>query len=122
MIKGIGTDIVEITRIKKIVDKNSRFLSRNFTKAENDYFNTKKKPYESIAGNFAAKEAISKALGTGFSGFGLLDIEVTRNNKGAPTVTLYNKALDIKKSNNISQILVTISHCEKYAVAFATAE
>lgn len=122
MIAGIGTDIIEIERIKQAVTQNPKFISRNFTIKEQDYFNTRKNSYETIAGNFAAKEAVSKALGTGFREFELTDIEITRNTLGAPIVSLYGRAKQIASEKNIKNILVSISHCKEYAVAYCVSE
>ncbi len=122
MIAGIGTDIIEIERIKKTIMQNPRFIIKNFTINEQEYFQQRKKTYETIAGNFAAKEAISKALGTGFRGFGLIDIEVTRNELGAPIVALHGTAKQIASKKNINKIWVSISHCKEYATAYSIVE
>ena len=66
MIKGIGNDILEIDRIKSAIEKNSRFLTKIYTKSELDYYQAKGEKIETLAGMFCAKEAVSKALGTGF--------------------------------------------------------
>ena len=122
MIAGIGTDIIEIERVNKAVLKTPSFVTKSFTIKEQDYFKLRKNAPESIAGNFAAKEAVSKALGTGFNGFGLIDIEILRDEKGRPIVFLYGKAEQIKKQKNIGNIWVSISHCKAYATAYAVAE
>ena len=69
MIIGIGTDIIEINRIRKAVDKTNGFVEKVFTNKEIEMFKEKNMRYEVIAGNFAAKEAISKSFGTGIRGF-----------------------------------------------------
>lgn len=122
MIVGVGTDIIEIGRISKAVSRNKRFILKNFTVKEQVYFEKQSYRAESIAGNFAAKEAVSKALGTGFKGFGLKDIEVLRNEQGGPVVFLYGKAKQISMNHNIDHIWVSISHCKAYATAVAVAE
>lgn len=122
MIVGIGNDIIEIQRIQRVVETNPRFLLKNFTSKEQTYFKKRNYSYESIAGNFAAKEAVSKALGTGFSGFGAIDIEITRNKKGGPVVFLHGKAKEIAKEKGITTIWVSISHCKVYATAYSIAE
>lgn len=122
MIVGIGNDIIEISRIKNAIEYTPRFLAKNFTDKELEYFNTKKHISQSVAGNFAAKEAVSKALGTGFRKFGLLDIEVLRDEKGRPVVYLYGEAENIRKQKSIDCIWVTISHCKEYATSSAIAE
>ena len=89
-ILGIGIDIIEIDRIEKVLKRTPRFLERNFTEKEIEYFKENNFRSESIAGNFAAKEAISKAIGTGIRGFNLKDIEVLRDHLGKPIVNKYN--------------------------------
>ena len=121
MIIGIGTDIIEIDRIEKVILRTSSFIQKSFTSNEIEYFKLKGLKGNVIAGNFAAKEAISKALGTGFRGFGLQDIEVLRDELGKPVVNLSHKIyelLDIKKFN----IHVSISHSKENAIAYAVME
>jgi len=121
MIIGIGTDIIEINRIEKVMMRTSSFLEKSFTYNEIEYFKLKGFKGNVIAGNFAAKEAISKALGTGFRGFGLKDIEVLRDELGKPVVNLsykIYKLLDIKEFN----MHVSISHSKENAIAYAVME
>lgn len=119
MIHGIGTDIVEIVRVKKALEVQS-FL-KNFSQAEQRLFH-KKKPEETAAGHFAAKEAVAKALGTGFSGFGPEHIEILRNAVGKPYAVLHGEAQNIAENLGICKMHVSISHCKDYATAFALAE
>ena len=121
MIIGIGTDIIEIERIEKVINRTNSFIERSFTTNEIEYFKTKGLKGNVIAGNFAAKEAISKAIGTGFRGFGLRDIEVLRDDLGKPIVNLSDKIyeiLDVRKFN----IHVSISHSRGNAIAYAVME
>ena len=121
MIIGIGTDIIEIHRIEKIMMRTSSFIEKSFTNNEIEYFKSKGLKGNVIAGNFAAKEAISKAIGTGFRGFGLKDIEVLRDDLGKPVVNLSCKIyelLEIKEFN----IHVSISHSKENAIAYAVVE
>ena len=120
-ILDIGVDIVEIGRIKDAINKNDRFLYKLFTEKEIDYFKSKNFRVETIAGNFAAKEAISKAIGTGIRKFNFSDIEVLRNDLGKPIVKTYNNLNQICIDFNVLEIKVSISHSEKYAVANAIA-
>lgn len=115
MIKGIGTDIIEINRIIKTINKQS-FLDRIFTKEEQKLYHGVNP--QTLAGNFAAKEAVAKALGTGFAGCSPVEIEILRNDKGKPYVNLYGSAKDILSSMG-GQIYVSISHSKENAVAFA---
>ena len=120
MIIGIGTDIIEIDRIEKAINKNNGFLNKVFTANEINMFKERNMRAEVIAGNFAAKEAISKAIGTGFRGFSLIDIEVLRNELGKPIVYLsknMDSIIDIGYKLNVS-----ISHNKTSAIAFAILE
>lgn len=124
-IKGIGTDIIEIDRIKKADLRNSKFALRIFTKKELEYYN--KKTYESMAGGFAAKEAVSKAIGTGFRGFNFKDVEVLRDTLGRPYVILTKSAEKILKDKfNLNDkdytIHISISHNNSMAIAYALIE
>ena len=118
-ILGIGVDIVEIDRIKDAIDKNDKFLDRLFTDKEIEYFKSKNLKIETIAGNFSAKEAISKSIGTGVRNFKFRDIEVVRDSLGKPIVKTYNNLEKICIDYNVLEIKVSISHSEKYAVANA---
>ena len=116
-ILGLGIDIIEIDRIEKVMERTPRFLERNFTEKEIEYFKANNLRSESIAGNFAAKEAISKAIGTGIRGFNLKDIEILRDDLGKPIVNTYNNLNDICIKYSVKEIKVSISHSENYAVA-----
>ena len=118
-ILDIGIDIIEIERIKEAINNNPRFLNKIFTDDEVKYFESIGFKPESIAGNFAAKEAISKAIGTGIRDFNFKDIEVLRNELGKPIVKTYNNLQQICIDYNVLEIKVSISHCKEYAVANA---
>lgn len=120
MILGIGTDIIEIDRIQKAVEKNSNFLNKIFTEKEIKMFKSKNMRYEVIAGNFAGKEAVSKALGTGIRGFALKDIEILRDDLGKPVVMINE---NIKKIiGREHKISISISHNNKDAISFVILE
>ena len=120
-ILDIGVDIIEIYRIKELLEKKPRFLERTFTDKEIEYFKNKGLKAETVAGNFAAKEAISKSIGTGIRKFNLRDIEVLRDELGKPIVKTYNNFKQICIDYNVSEIKVSISHCKDYAIANAIA-
>ncbi|WP_058486264.1 holo-ACP synthase [Defluviitalea phaphyphila] len=122
MIIGIGTDIIEIKRIEEAIKKNSRFIKKCFTEKERILFKEKKNKIQTIAATFAAKEAVAKALGTGFRNFEFYDIEILRDKKGKPLVFLYRNAKEILKKFKRPQVLVSISHCKDYAIAYAVIE
>jgi holo-[acyl-carrier protein] synthase len=122
LIIGIGTDIVEISRIEKALSRHSSFIERIFSEEEIEYFSSKKLGPEFIAGRFAVKEAVSKALGTGFRGFTLKDICIKRTSLGKPTVILKKKAKFIAEKYGDYKIHISISHERNNAVAFAIME
>ncbi len=116
-ILGLGNDIIEVERIRQAAQEE-RFLARLFTEKERTYCLKHKDPAERIAGRFAAKEAIVKALGCG--GFGenisWLDIEILNDEKGKPEVFFSEVA---KKRFGNPSIMLSISHCESFATAVA---
>ncbi len=118
MISGIGTDIIEIGRIEKAISDTS-FCARFFSKAENEYFLEKNNNPQTIAGNFAAKEAFAKALGLGFRKMALADIEVLRDSLGKPYICISGSA---KKLLGDRRVHVSISHSRKYATAYVVIE
>ena len=120
MIIGIGTDIIEIDRIEKAINNNKNFLSKIFTDNEIELFRKRNMRIEVIAGNFAVKEAISKAIGTGIRGFSLIDIEVLRDDLGKPIAYLNNNVEKI--INKKYKLNVSISHNKTSAVAFVILE
>jgi len=119
MIKGIGIDIVEIERIRKAVDKNP-LIERFFTEAEAADFCGRQR-HVHVAGKYAAKEAVAKALGTGLSGFKWKDIEILKDDKGKPYVKLKGKAYRTAREKGVDKVHVSISHSRDYAVAQAIA-
>lgn len=118
MIIGIGTDLIEIDRVRKACEKEA-FLVRYFSKKEIELFQN---DYTKMAGNFAVKEAVSKVLGTGFLNFSPYDIEVLRDTLGKPYVNLYKNALDRSKQLYIKNLLVTISNTKEHVIAVAIGE
>lgn len=125
MIIRTGIDIIGVVRIQKAA-QNSRFLPRILTQNERTYVESKLReengkktlPYETIAGLFAAKEAVSKALGTGLlKGIGFADIQIDHEN-GAPFVVLSQKALKRLAKNH--SVAVSIAHDGGFAIANAT--
>lgn len=121
MIYGTGTDIVEIKRIEKALKKES-FVNKCFTENEIIYLKSKNFSPETAAGIFAAKEAVSKALGTGFRGFMPQDLEILHTENMKPYVNLLPKAEKIAVDLDVNNIHISISHCKDYALAFAVAE
>lgn len=121
MILGIGTDIIEIERINRAINNTPMFLEKIFTKRELEELNRSTLRVESVAGNFAVKEAVSKAVGTGMRGFTFTDIEVFRDELGKPIVQVSDKIKDIIKVDNYI-FNVSISHNRTCAIAFVILE
>ena len=112
---SVGIDMVEIKRIKKSCS-NPRFLNKILGNQEYEQLKERNFPLQSIAANFCAKEAFSKALGTGIRNFSLCDVEILRNELGEPYIILNGKAKDIAKINNL-EFRVSITHTKEYACA-----
>lgn len=121
MIYGIGTDIIEIERIHNALNRNLKLLDKMFSEDELNVLKVKKYKPESVAGNFSAKEAVVKAVGTGLRGFSLKDVQILRDDMNKPIVVANGKFKDFCKKNNISEIMVSISHSKHYATATAIA-
>lgn len=121
MIQGIGVDIIEIQRIQSSIEEfGETFLRKIFTDAEIMYCRSRKNPAQHFAARFAAKEAVSKALATGWSGeFEWKNVEVTNELSGKPKVSLYGNTADALKD---SRVYVSLSHSESSVVAFAVIE
>ena len=121
MIRGIGVDIIEIARIRKTVEESgSRFLDRIFTAHEIAYCTSRKNSHQHFAARFAAKEAVSKALATGWdASFRWRDVEVRNDAGGKPHVTLHGKVRDTLAG---SQVHLSLSHSNSHVVALALIE
>ena len=122
MIFGIGTDMVEISRIQKAIEKNPRFLQKVYTEKEIAYCQRKRNPWQSFAARFAAKEAVSKAMGTGLGKIGLTDIEVLNQSSGQPQVILHGAAQVFAAERGFVRVHISLSHSEAYAIATAIIE
>ena len=124
MIIGTGLDIVHVPRIKSAVERfGDRFLNRAFCPDEIDLCLRKRVPYTCLAGRFAAKEALVKALGTGFRfGITLKQVCVRRLPGGAPELSLTDKALETARGLGVRRMHVSISHEMENAVAMVILE
>lgn len=123
MIVGLGTDIIEITRIGQMIERHGElFLQRVYTESEIRYCQQRKECMQHYAARWAAKEAVMKTLGTGFAkGIGWQDVEVVNLKNGQPEIRLSGGAKEFAAQRGIDQILITISHCRAYATATAVA-
>jgi holo-[acyl-carrier protein] synthase len=124
MVVGIGTDLIEITRIAKSIDRfGERFLRRVFTPREIAYCQTKKNAAESFAARFAAKEAGAKALGTGIShGIGWLELEVAREPSGKPRLELTGRAAEWAAKLGVGKTALSLTHNRDVALAVVVME
>jgi len=121
MIKGIGVDLVEVERLRGVFLRwGQSFTERVFTKLEISYCSSKVNPVPHYAARFAAKEAVAKALATGWSGaFRWKDVEISNDEAGKPSVLLYGGVKELLKGSNV---LISISHTETIVVASAIIE
>jgi holo-[acyl-carrier protein] synthase len=122
-IYGIGTDIVECLRIAQMIERHGElFITRVYTEHEIEYCQSRKQATQHFAGRWAAKEAVLKALGTGWRrGISWRDVEIRNERSGSPTVALRGGARDYMEQQKISEVLVSISHCRTHATAHAVA-
>lgn len=116
MIYGIGIDIVEVKRIGFFLETERR-MKKIFTDNEVMYIKNKNMNLQSAAGIWAAKEAFSKALGTGVVGFSMKDVEIISKENTRPYIKLYDKAYKLYESRDCKKIFLSISHEKEYAVA-----
>ena len=120
---GIGIDIIECARIgQMLVRHGERFTNHVFTEEEFQYCSGKKIGEQHFAGRWAAKEAVLKALGTGWvAGISWTDAEVVIQTGGKPTIRLHRGAAQKATELGMTEVLISISHCKAYATATAIA-
>ncbi|MBI3195371.1 MAG: holo-ACP synthase [Ignavibacteriae bacterium] len=121
MISGIGIDVVEIQRVNEMIQRyGNRFIKKIFTESEIEYALSKASSPHHFAGRFAVKEAVSKAISTGWSGgFRWKDVEVTNDDSGKPSVQLHGHVKELLQG---STVFVSISHSENVIAAVAIIE
>jgi holo-[acyl-carrier protein] synthase len=124
VILGIGTDIVEVARIRASYERfGERFLRRILRPSEIAYCLSHKIPAPHVAGRFAAKEAISKAFGTGIgSQLGWQDIEILRKDSGEPVVLLHDAGAKLLQERGATKVHISLSHTQEHATAVAIVE
>ncbi len=110
----LGQTLLKYPELKRRLSRQAFLKKKVYTEKEIEHIEKKKHPYSSYAGRFAAKEAVSKAFGTGVHGFSLSDIEILNDELGKPYVTLYNA---IKEKAQGLTIQISISHSREYAVS-----
>ena len=123
LIVSVGTDIVEVLRIGQMIERHGEvFLNRVYTDDEIRYCQQRKEYTQHYAGRWAAKEAVMKTLGTGWSrGVGWRDIEICSSRTGAPSIVLRGAAREVAEQAGICDVLISISHCRAFATATAIA-
>jgi holo-[acyl-carrier protein] synthase len=123
-ILGIGTDVIECLRIAQMIERHGElFIQRVYTEHEIAYCATKKAATQHYAGRWAAKEAVLKALGTGWvQGISWRDVEVRNRTGGGPTIVLRGGARDVYESLGAAKMHISISHCRSHAIAMAICE
>ncbi|WP_461451728.1 holo-ACP synthase [Mucilaginibacter sp.] len=123
MIAGLGTDLIEVERIKEKISKESGLRELLFSANEITYCESKKTKFESYAARFAAKEAFFKALGTGWlEGTAFNEIEIIHDINGKPELTFLGDTSQIIKAMGFSNILVSLSHIKTMASAVVIIE
>ncbi len=124
MIFGIGTDIIEVSRMEKHLENNSALMKKLYTESEQKYCSKGKiTQYQCFAARFAAKEAFFKALGTGYRyGMAFHEIEVLNDELGKPFINPHGKVKEYLEEQKISSIHLSISHVKEMANAFVVLE
>ena len=124
MILGLGIDIIEVARIASSLEKfGERFGEKILLPAEQEYCLAHRHPAPFVAARFAAKEAISKAFGTGIgASLGWRDMEIAHKESGEPFVILHGKGQDLFAARKAKQLHVSISHTDNYAAVTAVLE
>ena len=123
MIVSLGNDLVQLSELRAVLERRGeRFLDRILTSAEKAYCQRKHAMLESVAARFAAKEAVMKCLGTGWSqGVSWREIEVVRERGGPPRIALHGRTAEVARQRGIGRILITLTHTGDYAEAVALA-
>src|SRR3954451_15914987 len=123
-ITGIGVDLVECSRIQHSLDRfGERFLRRVFTEGEIEYSMSMKFPARHLAARFAAKEAVSKAFGTGIGkAMGWRNIDIRKKKSGEPFLVFSGPAQELAEKRGLKSALITLSHTENHAVASVVLE
>jgi holo-[acyl-carrier protein] synthase len=123
LIKGTGIDIIEVERIRSVMERDTGFRDKIFTPEEIRYCESKKNKYQHYAARFSAKEALMKAIGTGWRfGIRFADIEVFHNDLEQPQIKVSGKANELLSDLAISKIHVSLSHLKELATAIVIIE
>jgi holo-[acyl-carrier protein] synthase len=120
-IVGLGTDLVEVARFRQAVTRRSTLADRLFTDAERDYAYGQHDPVKSLAARFGAKEAVMKALGAGLGAFRFRDVEIVRDESGAPGLALSGAAAELAAERGVAAWHVSLTHTDTAALAVVLA-
>jgi len=118
---GIGTDLVDLDRFRRVLARTPAIVDRLFTEAEKAYAIRRRDPSEPLAARFAAKEAVLKALGLGLGSVAFREIEVVRADSGAPSLVLHGGAARAAQGLGVGRWMVSLSHTGQMAQAVALA-
>jgi holo-[acyl-carrier protein] synthase len=120
-VAGLGVDIIEVERMERILARTPRMRTRVFSETERDYAQSKARPAVHYALFFAAKEAVLKALGTGFAGMAFTDVEVDHDKYGRPVPLLHGKAKELADELGVVEMQLSLSYTHSVGVASAVA-
>jgi len=120
-IRGLGTDLVEIERFRLALQRRTSLPDRLFTRSEQDYAYGQHDPVHSLAARFGAKEAVMKALGAGLGAFRFRDVEVVRDDTGAPALSLHGAAADLAAERGVRAWQLSMTHTDVTAMAVVLA-
>jgi holo-[acyl-carrier protein] synthase len=121
-VRGVGIDAVDVARLRRVLDRRPRIAERVFTDAERAYASAAVDPGPRLAARFAAKEAVAKALGVGIGAVAWKQVEVVRDDRGAPAVLLSGGAADLAAQRGVARWHVSLTHTDTLAVASVVAE
>jgi len=120
-IRGLGTDLVEIERFRLALSRRANLSDRLFTDGEQEYAYGQHDPVHSLAARFGAKEAVMKALGAGLGAFAFREVEVVRDDSGAPALALHGAAATLAAARGVSAWQVSLTHTNVTAMAVVLA-
>ena len=120
-IRGLGTDLVEIERFRLALGRRARLSDRLFTDGERAYANGHRDPVQRLAVRFGAKEAVMKALGVGLGSFAFREVEVVRDDDGAPALALHGAAAALAEARGVRAWQVSLTHTDVTAMAVVLA-
>jgi holo-[acyl-carrier protein] synthase len=122
IVRGIGVDVVDVERFRRVLERRPALARRVFTDAERSYAESGRNPGPRLAARFAAKEAVLKALGVGIGAAAFRDVEVVRADGGAPHLVLDGRAADLAARRGVRRWHLSLSHTDTVAVASVVAE